>query len=222
MFAIKASCGGRLDWDLTTRNMLGKVKKNKKFLSALKILKTDISKWKEIGRGSYGIAYDMGDGRVCKLTRNKPETNAALKLKRSNKKYSYLYKILNVFVINKQNAHFDYGLIITPKYKKLTDRQKAELYELFCFLDLRPSFKLQSMKQIKRKIQKAVKDYYSDRRAWAIIDTVTNERLKTFKKYNILYMLRNLKSAHLGPEDIHYDNILKNNQNKFILIDVAC
>lgn len=200
--------------------MLYKLKKYKGFAVAIDELDTDVKKWKSIGEGSYGRAYDMGDGRVCKITRNEHETNVALKLKKSKKSYSYLYRILDVFII-KSRKKFKYALIITPKYKKLTDGQKAELYELFCFLDLTPGFRLRSIEQVKKMIRKSVKDYYFARNAYAIIDSVVDKTIKTFNKYNVLYMLRNLRDARLGPEDMHYDNILKNGQY-FILIDIAC
>ena len=200
--------------------MLYKLKRHKIFLSAIDGLNTELKKWKLLGSGSYGKAYDMGDGRVCKITTNERETKAAKKLKNSKKNFSYLYKILDVLVLKKGNK-FWRGLIITPKYKKLTDNQKAELYELFCFLELTPSFRLSSMKQIKDKIKKAVNDYYVPLKAQVIVNSVIRKRMKIFKRFNILYILRNLKAANLGPEDMHYENILKD-EGHYILIDIAC
>lgn len=203
--------------------MLHRLIKNKNFLTAVEKLNTNTGKWKLLGRGAYGYAYDMGDGRVCKITTNAQETKAAAKLLRSKKKYTYLYKILNVLQIDK-NDRFWLGLIVTPKYKKLTDNQKVELYELFCFLDLTPNFRIRSIDQIKKKILRAVNDYcyvpypYDNT---GVVNNMVEKRLKIFKKYNILHILRNLKAANLGPEDMHYDNILKD-ENKFILIDIAC
>jgi len=199
--------------------MIHKIRYNKQFIKAIDCLDTNIKKWKLLGSGSYGRAYDMGDGRVCKITTNKRETSVAVRLMKG-KKYSYLYEILNVFII-KSRGKFKYGLIITPKYKKLTDNQKTELYELFCFLDLTPRFRLQSMNQIRTKIKKAVTDYYFARSAYTIANNVIEKRIKIFRKYNILYMLRNLKDAKLGPEDVHYDNILRDGDH-FILIDIGC
>lgn len=200
--------------------MLHKLRKNRSFIAAVESLDTNVKKWKSIGSGSYGRAYDMGDGRVCKITTNKRETQVALKLKKSKKKYAYLYKILDVFFIFNKTK-FKYGLIITPKYRKLTDGQKTDLYELFCFLDLSPQFRFQSVEQVKRKIKKSVYDYYYARRDPPRLDNIVDKSLKIFRKYDILYILRNLKAASLGPEDMHYDNILRDGDH-FILIDIAC
>lgn len=203
--------------------MLYALKKHKGFKAAIKTLNTSAGKWKLLGTGAYGFAYDMGDGRVCKITTNKNETRAAEKIKNSKKKYSYLYKITDVLTLKKR-GRFWRGLIITPKYRQLTDRQKTELYELFCFLELPPSFRIRNVKQIKDRIRKAVSDYYYAPYSYdntALIDNAVNKRLKIFRKYNILYMLRNLKAVKLGPEDMHYDNILKSDDH-YILIDIAC
>jgi hypothetical protein len=77
------------------------------------------------------------------------------------------------------------------------------------------------MEQIKKKLKRAVTDYYFARSAYAIVDNIITKRLKTFRKFNVLYMLRNLKTLNLGPEDMHYDNILKN-KDHYVLIDIAC
>ena len=222
--------------------MLHKIKKHKEFISAINQLDTDTKKWKLLGKGSFGRAYDMGDGRACKITTSEREIKVARRLLNSKKKYSYLYKIINVFVLKKKKK-FWCGLIITPKYKKLTDRQKTDLYELFCFLDLSPRFRLRSIKQVRDKITKAASDYYFVHRrmrmgtkafysnSWAgkhiakgdddRLRDIVEHRMEIFRDYNILHMLRNLKSAKLGPEDMHYENILKNN-DQYVLIDIAC
>lgn len=203
--------------------MLHKLIKNKNFLAAIGSLETNVEKWKLLGRGAYGYAYDMGDGRVCKITTNKNETKTAAKLAISNKKYTYLYKVLDVLEVRKKKE-FWLGLIITPKYRKLTDNQKVELYELFCFLNLGPNFRIKSMDQIKQRLSKAVNNYFYlpyPYTGGGVADNMIAKRLKIFKKYNILHILRNLKAANLGPRDMHYDNILMHN-GKFILIDIAC
>jgi hypothetical protein len=198
--------------------MLYKLRKYKSFITTR--LKTDFKTWKLIGKGSIGWAYDMGDGRVCKITTSSAETRIAEKLKKSNNKYPYLYKILDVFFIDNKTTKFKFGLIVTPKYKKLTDKEKTDLYELFCFLDLSRRFKYQSIKQIRKKISKAAGDYYFVHQDVKLCDII-DKRMQIFKDYNILNMLRNLKSAHIGPQDMHYENILKD-KDKYILIDIAC
>jgi len=222
--------------------MLYILKRNQSFISVVEKLNTDTKKWRLLGKGSFGAAYDMGDGRACKITTSERETKVARRLLNSKKRYTYLYKILDVYSIKKKEK-FRWGLIVTPKYKKLTDKQKTDLYELFCFLDLSPRFRLRSVKQIRNKITKAASDYYFVHRrmkmgtkvfkanSWAgkhinkgdsvRLRNIIDKRMQIFRDYDILYMLRNLKDAKLGPEDMHYENILKNN-NQYVLIDIAC
>lgn len=207
------------------KRIIAKLRKDKKALAlaypVFQKFKTNIKKWKFIGRGSFGYAYDIGNGRVCKITTSEREAKIALRLLKSKKKYSYLYNVLDVLIL-KNNGKFWLGLIITPKYRKLTDREKTDLYELFCLLDFAPSFRLRSTKQIKDKIKKSANDYYVPHSYEAgIINNIVDKRMNIFRKYNILYMLRNLKDANLGPEDMHYENILKDN-DRYVLIDIAC
>ena len=211
--------------------MLSKLRRNKQFLSAISQLNTSLKKWRVIGKGGYGNAYDMGDGRVCKITTNEHETRIALKLRNSGRRFRYLYKVLDVYFIYTR-TRFKCGLIITPKYKKLTDSQQADLYEFFAFFDPSRSFRLKSIKQVRSMVAKAAKNYFSvlgynmenmrPHEADSVcLSNIIERRMKIFRKYDILYMLRNLRDANVGPEDMHFLNILKDKDN-YVLIDIGC
>lgn len=198
--------------------MLSKVKRLKNFKTiAQKFPST--KQWKLLGSGSFGAAYDLGDGTVCKITTSEREANIAKKLLKSKKNFRYIYKIINVFYIRSKKGSFRFGLIITPKYRKLTDRQKAELYDLFNVFEPTRSFKIRSLAQIRNIIRKELRGYYMF--SGPPPEKLVRDKMKLVKKYNIYQILRSLKAAKLGPEDLHYENILKD-KDRYILIDVAC
>lgn len=201
--------------------MLAKIKRLKSFKKVISKLDTETKNWRVIGGGSYGRAYDMGDGRVCKITTSKHETKVASKLRATNKNFSYLYKVHSTHNIVGRNKKFRYGLVITPRYKQLTENQHIELFELFNLLDIEPSFRFVSMRQIEKRLRVEAYDRYNGLIADRYIPGIVKKHLKVFKKYHINYMLRNLRAAKLRPEDIHYENILKH-KNKYVLIDIAC
>lgn len=200
--------------------MLKKIQKLKQFKTIEKELSANSNKWRFIGSGCYGEAYSIGNNQVCKITTSERETKVADKIKRSNKKYSFLYKIINVFYIKDKYGKFKYGIIITPKYKPLNINQQIELHWFLSIFEFSENIHLQTMSQIKNMIKRKSKEFYCIA-GNRVGDMVFNKGMRVFRKYNIYYILRNLKSAKIKPQDIHSDNILKD-KDKYILIDLAC
>ncbi len=198
--------------------MLSKVKRLKNFQRISKNF-PPTAQWSLLGKGSFGAAYDLGNGNVCKITTSERETNIAKRLLKSKKNFRYIYKIIDVFNVKSKRGAFRFGLIITPKYKKLTDKQKAELYELFNVFEPARSFKIRSLTQIKDIIRKEIHCYHMYSKLPH--EKLLRDKMKLIKKYNIYEILLSLKAAKLGPEDLHYENILRY-KDRYILIDVAC
>lgn len=201
---------------LDETKMLLHIKKFKETRALEKRLK--IRKWKYIGRGLYGKAYDIGHGLVCKITTNLAEAKAASKVKRTNKKTSSLYKVLDVIYLKRRSVIY-YALIITPKYNELNPKEITELCSLFQSLEVRkPRFCYHSISQVKKII-------YDSMWWWGYPENVrqieTDKRIKILKKYGVVNMLKNLQSLKLPPTDVHAGNIMKNGK-KYVLIDIGC
>lgn len=189
------------------------------FQDVIKKLAVKKTGWKIIGDGCYGVAYDIGNNLVCKVTRSINEVKAALKLKKQKNRYRYLYYIKDVFVLKKNNR-FQYGLIITPKYDKLSYKETNELLELFAIFTPSPYFRVKSLKQIKNIINnETYKSYYHfyDNNT---INVMAKRRIALYNKYNIHKILYGLKRAHIRINDLSHTNILKH-KGRYVLIDVA-
>jgi hypothetical protein len=190
--------------------MLNYVRKHKVFNDVNK--KYRIKKWKRIGSGAYGVAYDIGKNLACKITTNKREARIAEALKSHNRKTSFLYKVLDIFYVKAEEQEDGlFALIITPKYKKLTKKEKRELWLLLDALWLKTNFTFKSYEQIKNMVARNLNDY-----DWKTINKV----MSYIKKYDIIPMLKNLKAIKLKRHDIHEDNILKNGK-RYVLIDIG-
>lgn len=207
--------------------MLYKIKRSKTFQGILQELNTNVKQWRWLGRGSYGSAYDIGNGLVCKITSSLAEIDAAKKLLRSKKRLRGLYKIIKIYLIYYNNKY--YGIIITPKYKKLSAFQQNELFSLSNFLYMSSSFRLTSIKQIKKRMFAQIKKYHHCPAGWYhgnickcskdVFDKLLDKHMKIFRKYNIYGILRSLKAINLPAVDIHYLNVMRDGK-KFLLIDI--
>ncbi len=206
--------------------MLYKIKSSSKFKSIVKELNTNVSNWKWLGRGSYGSAYDMGNGLVCKITSSIIEVRATRKLLRSKKRLKGLYRVIKSYLIKYNNKY--YGIIITPKYKKLSIKQQNELFCLCNFLHIDNDFRLKSIKQVKALILAQIKSYhpcpkwYHNGICKCSADTfndLLDKHMKIFRKYNIYGILKSLKAINLPAIDIHYLNVMRSGKH-FLLIDI--
>src|SRR6266702_6400791 len=91
--------------------------------------------WKRLANG----VYELPDKRILKFSKNTQEINAASKIKRTRKKLKYLNQIYDITFFNNPCL---YGymetsgpseIILMPKYKSLSAKEKNELYSLFCY-----------------------------------------------------------------------------------------
>ena len=75
--------------------MLENLKKNTNFEQVAGIKIPDLHKVKVLGSGYYGVAFDIGGGKVLKLTKDKAERNAASLI--AGKRLKGVYKIFGVY-----------------------------------------------------------------------------------------------------------------------------
>lgn len=192
--------------------MLRKVKSLPLFKDAVKKLNTDTRKWRCIGYGSFGTAYDMGDGRVCKITINAAEIKLAKKVKNRRKKLKSLYKVIDVIKINDE-----YSLVITPRYKKLPLAHRDALFAMFNHLG-EINGKLNTIAKIEERLRYNIKAYA----VWPIdVDVLVHTHMSLVRKFNICGILKSISAlGHRGYIDLHQENIMLD-KNRYILIDVA-
>ena len=193
--------------------MIDNIIHNKQFLAIAKELKTNPKKWKVLGAGSFGTAYDIGKGRACKITTSAREIRAARKLMSSDKRCSGLYKILNVFTIKEYvwGCRETFGLIITPVYQKLSRKEKRELDTILWAVY---GFSRAKKKIITAEIKKQIMSVMS------LGGQKQRARMRVLKKYNLYRMVKDLRSLGLKYFDLHSNNILKNKKT-YIHIDIA-
>lgn len=100
------------------------------------INKLNLSKFEYIGSGDNGVAYDIGDNKVLKLTRDKSEAMMNMKLK--GKDLKHIANSYNVYSVNSKNKNNDIYVIILEKletdpsyFKRMNDRLDKAFNLLF-------------------------------------------------------------------------------------------
>lgn len=215
------------------------------------------SKWKinvgalhRLGSGQEGIAYDIGNGKVLKVTADAREARTSAKL--INRNLQHVVRVFDVFVFGKEEApqkSFDqrttkepgkpgqataYG-IVTEKLTPLTD---AEQKEFDSIID-----ELQAQMGKQRCIDAMWTgdwDHLVDEMKKAFTDDiqkeggigpdhprfqrVLNQRIEkytgAFKKFGIPEMMTDLKSIGVKFADYHGGNLMKRS-GKFVINDLG-
>jgi cytidyltransferase-like protein len=175
----------------------------------------DIDKLKELGEGSKGIAYDIGDGRVLKVTTDETEARASMHI--LNKNTEYVCRIFDVF----RFKELDLFGIIQEKLEKLTGNEKKELE--FAMED-QIMLVGRAWKYEERAIRYKIEDYaYEAEEKGHEVSPKAAELDKALiiaKKYNVPEMVDEVRSNGIIFKDYHSGNIMKRG-NRYVLIDLG-
>jgi hypothetical protein len=97
-----------------------------KYLDVIKN-KLNLSKFVKVGEGTFGVAYDIGDDAILKITKDNSEVYNSLRIKGKEMKYvADIYEVYELF-LGKDSRK--YWIIILEKLKT-NDKIKSN-YELF-------------------------------------------------------------------------------------------
>jgi hypothetical protein len=88
----------------------------------------------EIGEGSYGTAYDIGKGRVLKITTDEVEAGIANYILSLKKNFKHIAKIYDVFT-TKELKRSGYFFIVMKMYEPLDDIDQEEFDEAASIYD---------------------------------------------------------------------------------------
>jgi cytidyltransferase-like protein len=100
---------------------------NKDSLAARKPFAVNVDSLHELGNGMDGVAYDMGQNKVFKVTSDKGEAFSSMQVFTKNKNLQHVVKIFDVFHFkNTGGASGDLYGIVLEKLTPLTDKEKLE------------------------------------------------------------------------------------------------
>lgn len=184
--------------------------------NAEKLLKkgVDISSMIELGAGSFGVAFDIGNQKVFKVTGDKSEAQASFSL--IDKTYPNIVKVYDVFKF--QDSRF-YGLIL-EKLTPLTVSEKFRfrdavegLHEVLevnrgAFVDLKGSDWL------------SFKDYIMQEASENRTEDIAETALYELEHFEVDKMADDLHSAGVAFLDYHAGNVMKKG-SKFVITDLG-
>lgn len=205
--------------------------------NADKLLKKDVivSILQMLGYGEWGVAYDIGNGKVLKITADKKEAIASNSIKERTD-LTNVVNIYDVFRLPNTLGQLEpiYG-IITEKLNSLTETEQRDVNE--CFNDIesymgRGKFERfmdeGDWNNLIRELEECIKDDveilynmygdtpYHDK----IISDRMNKYVKTLEKFNIPSMMLDLKKAGIRFHDYHGNNIMRR-KDKFVINDLG-
>jgi hypothetical protein len=148
-----------------------------------------------IGQGDNGFAYDLGDGKVLKITGSEAEAAESLSLKGKDSKH--LAKIFNVFTINKEDTQ-----LYAIHQEKIDTTRSNEMKQYINELNILFS------KKFNKGISKILMAYYTDPNLYnmAYADNIErsiesiSEGARQFY-YGIIGVMNEVKEAKLDTVD---------------------
>ena len=182
----------------------------------------DVNKLTKLGQGTFGVAYDIGDGKVLKITRDKLEAITSHTL--VGKSYPSIVKIFDVFKFKDGGAKPYYGLI-QEKLTKLTNTEKDAfdvavimLYEVLglssngapgrAFVDLKGSD------------WDSWKDFIREEAQEGGNQDIAEDALDGLESVGMKDIADDLHAAGVKFLDYHVGNIMKRG-SQFVIIDLG-
>jgi len=171
---------------------------------------------KKLGSGENGVAYDIGNDIVLKITQSASEAHASAVVK--NEKLRYVNDIYDVF-------SFDYEgkvkyLIFQELLKPITDEESRNMIDDFCefIMQKRDYWELTFPKQ---GIIKATNAFFKFCKGEEYYDRYLDQKpfFKTLYEF-IMRSVRELHNYHIDFEDYNSGNIMLDNKGEYKLIDL--
>lgn len=174
-------------------------------------------KIKNIGSGTRGIAYDIGNNTVMKITDDFSEANTSNFIK--DKKLKYVNEIFDVLHLEVGPYKDDYYLIFQKKLKPLSEEEFKFIRKFIEPMD-DPDIGFDEFKKFSEVPEKYIQDYYRkvDRTGK---DAEGDSLGQLLKLVNFFISFRNeLKKNKIHFSDWHPGNIMKDGDN-YKLIDIG-
>jgi cytidyltransferase-like protein len=191
-----------------------------------------------LGAGQVGVAYDMGNNKVFKVTTSANEAKSCMALKGRNEQH--IVKIYDVFrMIDRRNPNKPLYGVIREKLQPLPPQEKAELDDLVDLLrdeqvsGVTPQILdfntvVQKMRELMtREIRRDLDlppeapenpTNKREQRAKTLVDNKMNELVERLKHYQIDQMMQELKSLNIMFADYKGDNVMKRG-GQYVLSD---
>jgi len=185
-----------------------------------------------LGTGTKGSAFDIGDGKVLKITADFTEAQASLKLK--GVKSDHIAHIYDVFAFPKSKMGERFGIVLekltgipgakTPAYNSTGEGgmlNQAFTDSLFWQAksktdggDWNTTFGL-----MKSMLSRDIKNVGSE--ASAKMQKRFYDSIETLKKYDVPQMVDEVAKNGISYEDYHAANIMKRQNGKYVIMDLG-
>jgi len=208
------------------------LKANQENLQKLKSI--DVSKLRKLGAGTKGIAYDVGGGKVLKVTSDHTEAQASHSI--TGDTLNNVVKIFDVFKFGKVKSNDTLYGIVQEKLAPLSSTEQKEIVELFNFIDasskLLTSIATETWDQFVNKLYSEIEDDVTkelgvDPKSPAgenkIRKVAANKHaaiVGKLKKYNIHGMISDLRKSNIQFADYHEGNVMKRG-SEYVINDLG-
>jgi len=166
----------------------------------------DVTSARKLGKGASGIAYDLGNNQVLKMTLDKDEANAAAYIKGKNLKN--VYQIFDVFVVDDEEDNW-FG-ILQEKLKRLDSVE----YSVVSFIQ-EPFNKFGGGTIQAKDVMPAVNELIQYNLENESQVKIANEMAK-----QLFTGMKQLRKHGIHFEDLHGGNVMKRG-NEYVIIDLG-
>ena len=162
------------------------------------------SKPKSLGEGTKGIAYDVGNNKVIKITKDDTEADASSVIAKKGK----VEGVNKIYGVYEWRRYLNYYIIVQDKVK-INDRRATDaVVDIdIAFIDLYPGEPDDHAHDSK---------YYTSTRVKKMIDALDNK-----DSISLVKGLDNLNKLGILYRDLHEGNIGFDKSNKAVIIDLG-
>jgi cytidyltransferase-like protein len=180
---------------------------------------------KVLGAGSYGVAFDLGNSMVLKVTTDVSEAKAMNHVKQNGHNLKHVVKVLDIFKFKEDDMIPDSGVfgIVMEKLEQLSNDEKVEFDKMMGSLDyvadLSNVFKtdktwekhLETFEVTMKKMNVSNQRFSKER---------FDNMIELCKKYQMPQINDELHSLNIVFLDFHGENVMKRGSD-YVMIDLG-
>ncbi len=181
------------------------------------------AKPRHLGTGTRGAAFDIGGGRVLKITADDQEAQAANRLRAHRGKLKHIANIYDVFEF-RDNAV--YG-IVQDLVQKISAQEAKEVNDSLIATGLPVWLKKsghdweEAKKLVIDWLRKKAKRLSNPDEARELLTKANESWQLLVNKYHLKEMIQELGSVGIKFQDFHAGNVMKNPAGDYVLIDIG-
>lgn len=185
----------------------------------------NVSNLRVLGQGSYGVAYDIGNGKVLKITKDTSEAKSSNLIKGKNTKH--IVKVFDVWKFPKVKNKDDFFGIVLEKLMPLSSGEKREWRNAENEFD-----KIVQEKDFITRVAGHDWEYFKEL-ADVKVETLyeedeleekreeLEEAIDRLENFQIHQMVDELKNLGVTFHDYHSGNIMKRSIGEYVVIDLG-